>query len=215
MTRRAERIKVLVADDHPLYRSAISGVIKHDIRLELVGEAEDGRAALEAIREQGPDVAVVDMSMPELDGLAVLRAVARDELETSVIIVSAESDSRVVYEAIAAGARGYLIKTGDGQAICDAIQRVKRGEVVFPPELQAGIADQIQMRSPKGGTHLTPRELEVLKLISKGSTTPQIAEELFLSPATVKTHIQHVYEKLGVSDRAAAVMEASRRGFLE
>jgi two-component system, NarL family, nitrate/nitrite response regulator NarL len=190
-------------------------VIKQDARLELIGEAEDGRAALEAIREQQPDVAVVDMSMPDLDGLAVLRAIARDELNTSVIIVSAESESRVVYEAIAAGARAYLVKTGRGEAITEAIQRVTRGEVVFPPELQAGIADEIQMRSPQGGIHLTPREHEVLKLISSGSTTPQIAEKLFLSPATVKTHVQHIYEKLGVSDRASAVMEATRRRLLE
>jgi two-component system, NarL family, nitrate/nitrite response regulator NarL len=190
-------------------------VIKKDTRLELVGEAEDGRAALEAIREQEPDVAVVDMSMPELDGLAVLRAVARDDLKTSVIIVSAESESHVVYEAIAAGARAYLMKTGSGEAISEAIERVTRGEVVFPPELQAGIADQIQMRSQHGDDHLTPREQEVLKHISSGSTTPQIAEKLFLSPATVKTHVQHIYEKLGVSDRASAVMEATRRGLLE
>jgi two-component system, NarL family, nitrate/nitrite response regulator NarL len=205
----------LVADDHPLYRTAIAGVIKQDPRLELIGEAEDGGAALEAIREQQPDVAVVDMSMPDLDGLAILRAVARDELKTSVLIVSAEAESRVVYEAIAAGARAYLMKTGRGEAITEAIQRVTRGEVVFPPELQAGIADQIQMHSPQGDVHLTPREHEVLKLISSGSTTPQIAEKLFLSAATIKTHVQHIYEKLGVSDRASAVMEATRRGLLE
>jgi two-component system nitrate/nitrite response regulator NarL len=215
MTRQTERIRVLIADDHPLYRSGIGGVIKQDPRLELVGEAEDGRAALEAIREQEPDVAILDVSMPGLDGLEVLRAVTRDELKTAVLIVSAESDSQVVYDAIAAGARGYLTKTGGSEAVGEAIQRVSRGEVVFPPELQAGIAEQIKLRSPSGNVHLTSREHQILKLISAGSTTPQIAAELFLSPATVKTHVQHVYEKLGVSDRAAAVMEGTRRGLLE
>jgi two-component system nitrate/nitrite response regulator NarL len=215
MTRRTERIRVLIADDHPLYRSGLGGVIKQDPRFELIGEAEDGRAALEAIRDQKPDVALVDMAMPELDGLAVLRAVARDQLTTAVIIISGESESGVVYESIAAGARGYLTKTGGSDALCEAIQRVARGEVVMPPELQAGIAQQIQMHSPKGEVHLTPRELEVLKLIAEGTTTPQIAAKLYLSTATVKTHIQHLYEKLGVSDRAAAVMEATRRGLLE
>jgi two-component system nitrate/nitrite response regulator NarL len=215
MPRRVERISVVVADDHPLYRSAIIETVKEDVRLELVGEAEDGRAALEAIREHHPEVAVLDMAMPELDGLAVLKAVTRDELKTRVIIVSADLDSQLVYDAIAAGARGYLAKTEGGQAICGAIQAVARGEAVLPRELQTGLAEQIQMHSSTEKSNLTPREREVLVLISKGSTTPQIAEQLYLSPATVKTHTQHLYEKLGVSDRASAVMEATRRGLLE
>lgn len=102
MPRRVERISVVVADDHPLYRSAIIETVKEDVRLEFVGEAEDGRAALEAIREHRPDVVVLDMAMPELDGLAVLKAVTRDELKTRVIVVSADVDSQLVYDAIAA-----------------------------------------------------------------------------------------------------------------
>jgi len=183
--------------------------------LEFVAEAATGRAALEEIRRSRPDVAVLDMRMPDLDGSGVLNAVTREELPTRVLFLTAHVDSAAAYEAIGAGAAGYLAKEADGDALCDAIAAVARGETVLASEIQGGIAREIQMRTAEERPVLSPRELEILGLTADGHSAPDIAEKLVLSPATVRTHLQHIYEKLGVSDRAAAVAEAMRRGLVE
>jgi two-component system nitrate/nitrite response regulator NarL len=183
--------------------------------LELIGEAADGRAALEAIRELAPDVAVIDVKMPELDGLQVVAAVRRDELPTRVVLLSAYLDSQIVFQAVGAGAAGYLSKEADRAVIGDAIMAVSRGETVLSPEAQAGIAAEVRSRQVEERPLLTPREREVLAHVAAGRPAPEIARQLHLSPATVKGHLQSLYEKLGVSDRAAAVAEAMRRGLLE
>jgi two-component system nitrate/nitrite response regulator NarL len=206
---------VLVADDHPVYREGIVRAIKERPDLELVREANDGRAALEAIQELKPDVAVLDIKMPELDGGQVINAIVRDELPTRVVFVSAYLDSEIVYSAIGAGAKAYLSKESTREQICDAVVAVARGETVLSPEIQAGLAKEIKARSTDERPLLTPREQEILKLTAEGLSAPDIGRQLYVSPATVKTHLQHLYEKLGVSDRAAAVAEAMRRGLLE
>ncbi len=215
MTKGRARIAVVVADDHPLYRKAVVEAIKGRAELEFVGEAGDGRAALDAIRADRPDVALLDVRMPKLDGMEVLNAVVRDGLPTKVIFLTAHVDSLNAYEAVGAGAAGYLPKEASGEAICDAIAAVSRGETVLAPEIQAGIAREIRLRSREDRPLLTPREREILGLTADGHSAPDIAERLTLSPTTVRTHLQHLYEKLGVSDRAAAVAEAMRRGLLE
>lgn len=205
----------MVADDHPLFRDGLVRRIKERPELELLGEAGDGAEALAQIRRLQPDVAVIDVKLPELDGIAVAAAVARDELQTRVIMLSAFRDSALVYKALAAGARAYLSKDADRQDVCDTILSVARGDVVVPSDLQAGLADQIRVRSQAGRQQLTPREREVLALIASGASAPQIGKRLHLSTGTVKTHLMHLYEKLGVSDRAAAVAEAMRNGLIE
>jgi len=211
----ASRIRVLVADDHPLFREAIVRTVRERPEFELVGEAGDGRAALEAIRTHQPDVAVIDLRMPELDGLRLVAAVRRDELPTRVVLLSAFVDSSVVFQAVAAGASAYLSKESDRGAICDAVAAVARGETVLSPEAQAGIAAEVRQRAAQERPRLTPREREVLGHVAAGRGAPEIARLIHLSPATVKGHLQTLYEKLGVSDRAAAVAEAMRRGLLE
>jgi len=215
MSRATGRITVVVADDHPLYRDGVVESLKDRPELEVAGEANDGRAALEAIRSLVPDVAVIDVRMPGLEGMEVLAAVQREELETKVIFLSAFLDGEVGYKAVAAGARGYLSKEADSDQICEAIVRVARGETVLAPEIQAGLATAIRAREDEDRPLLTPREREILGLIAEGYSAPEIGERIHLSPATVKTHLQHLYEKLGVSERAAAVAEAMRRGLLE
>jgi two-component system, NarL family, nitrate/nitrite response regulator NarL len=212
---RRRRVRVLAADGHPLYRDAMSRAIRERPELELVAQAADGRGALEAINAQEPDVALLERDLPGLTGEQVLNAVDRDGLETRVLLISAEPASDGVYLAIANGAAGYLTKDAEARDICDAITAVARGQTILAPELQAGIAGEIRLRAVDERPFMSEREQEVLKLIAAGMTAPQIARSIHLSTATVKTHLQHIYDKLGVSERAAAVAEAMRRGLLE
>ena len=189
--------------------------IKDRPDFEFVGESADGRIALQEIAELRPDVSVLDLKMPGLDGEEVLNALVRDGVETRVLFLSAYLDGAVVYGALAAGAQGYLSKDASRESICDAVAAVNRGETVFAPEIQSGILKEMRLRSTDDRPLLTPREHEILELTAAGHSAPEIARRLYLSPATVKTHLQHLYEKLGVSDRAAAIAEAMRRGLLE
>jgi two-component system, NarL family, nitrate/nitrite response regulator NarL len=208
------RIRVLVADDHPLYREAVVRAVRARPEFELIGQAEDGREALGAIRQEAPDVAVLDVEMPSLGGVDVVRAVNRDALETSVVLLSAHLESDTVYAAVAEGVRGYLPKAWPAERICNALVRVANGEVILPEEVQAGLAAAIRNNAgPK--IHLTPREHDVLLGLAAGKSAPTIAKELHLSTATVKTHLKTLYEKLGVSSGPAAVAEAMRRGLIE
>ena len=211
----SSRTTVLVADDHPLYREAVSRAVSARADLELVAVADDGHAALEAIRAHAPAVAVLDVQMPGLDGVGVLQAIGRAELATRVVLLSADVDGPTVYAAVAGGAGAYLSKASSSDHICDAIAAVARGEVVLPAEIQAGLAAQIQTQSRPAGPQLTEREGQVLALIAQGLSAPAIGRELHLSTATIKTHMRTLYEKLGVSDRAAAVAEAMRHGLLD
>jgi two-component system nitrate/nitrite response regulator NarL len=213
--RQTGRIRVFVADDHPLYREAVVRAVRARSEFELVGQAEDGRSALSAIRDDAPDIAVLDVQMPSLGGVEIVRAVNRDKLDTRVVLLSAHLESDTVYSAIVEGARAYLSKSWPAERICDAILAVSRGDIILPEEIQAGLAAAIRSHAGPDRPNLTPRENEVLGLIAGGHSAPSIAQELHVSTATVKTHMKTLYEKLGVSDRAAAVAEAMRRGLLE
>lgn len=209
------RTRVVVCDDHPLFREGMVRALKSSGAIDVVAAVADGRAALDAIREHRPDVAVVDYKMPGIDGVAVANAVTRDGLPTKVLLVSAFEDSSIVYEALASGAMGFLGKEAPSEQVVDAVRRCARGEEVLPPELAKGVASEVRKRARGSSAVLTQRELEVVRLIAKGFSVPVISGELHLSPATVRTHIQKLYEKLGVSDRGAAVAEAMRRRLLE
>ncbi len=210
-----ERVRVLVADDHPLFREAVCRAVRERPEFELVGEAADGRRALELIQELRPAVAVLDVKMPGLDGLKVLNALQRDEIATRVILLSAFLDGAMAFEAVAGGAAAFVSKDADRRRITDTIAAVSRGETVLGPEIQAGLAQEIRLRGGTTRPGLSAREREILGHIAEGRSAPEIAKRLFLSPATVKSHLGALYEKLGVSDRAAAVAEAMRRGLLE
>jgi two-component system nitrate/nitrite response regulator NarL len=212
---RAGRVRVFVADDHPLVREGLLRAVGDQPDLDLVGSAANGREALEGIRKLKPDVALLDVKMPELDGIAVVRAVAREALATRVVFLSAYVDSAVAYRALAEGAAGFLSKEASAQAVCEAIVAAHRGETVMSPEVQSGIAEEIRLRAAPERLSLSARENEVLVMIADGLSAPDIGKRLHLSPATIKGHLQSLYEKLGVSERAAAVAEAMRRGLLE
>jgi two-component system nitrate/nitrite response regulator NarL len=216
MGERGKRTSVLIADDHPLFREGLARAISQRPDLELVGQAADGRAALEQIQRDAPEVAVLDMRMPGLQALDIIEALVRDGSPTRVLVLSAAVESAMVYAAVAAGAAGYWSKDAERDAICDAIAAVARGDRVLDPKLHTGVFSEIRAREVDSGRPvLTDREHEILGLIAQGKSAPAIGAELYLSTATIKTHLAHLYEKLGVSDRAAAVAEAMRRGLLE
>ncbi len=208
-------IRVVVGDDHPMYREGVARGLSASGRVVVVAQAENGRAALAAIQEHQPDVAVIDYRMPDLDGAQIANAVHRDGLPTRVLILSAFTDSALVYRAIEQGAAGYLPKEARQVEILDAVLACARGETVVPPALATGLADELRRHATGGGPLLTPRESQVLAMMAEGKSVPTIAAELVLGATTVRTHVAHLYEKLGVSDRAAAVAEAMRRGLIE
>ena len=205
---------VVVADDHPLYRDGLAGAIREHPALDLVGEASNGGEALELIERHAPDVALLDVKMP-LDGPTVLRRLAKAGRATRVVFLSAYLDSALIYAALEAGAVGYLSKRDDRAAICAALRAAARGQVVLSPAAQTALGRGIRANRRSGAPELTRREREVLRLAADGLSAPDIGARLYLSPATVKTHLAHLYDKLGVSDRSAAVAEGFRRGLLE
>lgn len=203
-------IRVLVADDHPIVRGGIVALLSAAEDMEVVGEAADG---LEAVRLAGqlvPGVVLMDLRMPGLGGdEATARILAAAPNVRVVILTTYESDASIL-TAIEAGASGYLLKAAPQEEILAGVRSVARGEVALAPS----IATMLVQRVAKPAVALSPRETQVLALVAQGSSNPAIARELFLSEATVKTHLLHVFEKLGVSDRTRAVTRAMELGIL-
>jgi two-component system nitrate/nitrite response regulator NarL len=209
------RIRVYLADDHSLFLRSIAGAVKERPSLELVGQASDGRRALEQIRELVPDVAVVDVRMAGMTGPEIV-AVARSEgLATRVLILSGYVEDDLIYETLAAGAAGYVSKELDRDEILDAVATVAAGSAIVSPGVQTGLVRELQRRGMLARPRLSAREVEILSFVALGKSTPEIAAELHLSSATIKTHLQKIYDRLGVSDRTSAVVAAMRRGILD
>lgn len=215
MVQTDRKVRVLVGDDHPLYRDGVVRALVNSGRTEVVGEVADGTAALAGIREHRPDVALLDYHMPGLDGIAVTHAVVRDRLPTRVLLLSASAEGAVVYRAISDGAAGYLSKAADRDDIVAAVIACARGESVLPPELVTTLATQVHRQAARDAPVLSERELQILRLIADGKSVPEMAAQLIVAPTTVKTHIRRLYEKLGVADRGAAVAVAMRNQLLE
>jgi two-component system, NarL family, nitrate/nitrite response regulator NarL len=215
MSYPSKRIKVVVADDHPVTRQGVVRALNSSGKVEVVAEVADGRAALKAIRELRPAVALLDYKMPGLNGLDVVHAVTRDGLPTRVVLLSAFDDSSVVYKALAEGAKGYLTKESDSDEIITAVLKCAAGDGYVPTHLSGALAGELQQRARGESALLTAREQEVVRMMADGLSVPQIASRLHLAPSTVKSHVQNLYEKLKVSDRGAAVAEAMRRRLVE
>lgn len=215
MLTSERRIEVVVIDDHPFFRDGVSRGLTNSGLITVVAEAGNGRDGLAAIAEHRPQVAVVDYQLPDLDGVAIAQAVVRDGLPTRVLLLSAITDSAVVFRALEVGAAGYLAKDARRSEIVDAVVTVARGKTVVPAEIAGSLAQEIRLRAQPSAPVLSEREMQVLRGFARGQSIPQLAKELFIGASTVKTHTQRLYEKLGVSDRAAAVAEAMRRGLLE
>ncbi len=207
-------IRVVVADDHPLYLDGIVAAVQRADDLELVASCADGQSALRESLAHEPAVAALDHVLPGLDAIQIVEKLAEAGSQTRTLIFSARLDGRGVYEAIQAGAAGYIPKSWSRSRICDAIRSVARGHSIFAEELHDGMGAEIRRRGTIAQERLTDREREILARMAQGLSAPAIAGELYLSTTTVKTHQHNLYEKLGVSDRAAAVAEAMRRGLI-
>ena len=203
-------IRVLVADDHPIVRSGIVALLAAEPDIDVVGEAVDGNEAVRLALELAPDIVLMDLRMPGIDGdEATARILAARPDVRVVVLTTYESDSSIL-TAIEAGASGYLLKAAPQDEILAGIRSVARGEVALAPSIAAMLVKRVA--SP--AVSLSPRETEVLALVAQGDSNPSIARKLFVSEATVKTHLLHVFEKLGVSDRTRAVTKAMELGLL-
>lgn len=208
-------IRVIAADHQPLFRQAVVAAISTHPRLEMVGDAQDGREALEMIQQRHPDVAVLDSALPELDGASVLKAVVRDALETKVVLLSEEVDAQLAYDVMEVGAAGVLCKDAQGAELCKAIQSVAQGQTIVDDRLMTGLAHEIRLRRDRDEPVLSEREQQVLRLLSEGLNAPEIGSKLSIGTATVRTHLGNMYTKFEVRGQAPLVAEAMRRGYLE
>jgi DNA-binding NarL/FixJ family response regulator len=205
-------IRLLVVDDHPVVRDGLTGMFRSDPDFTVVAEAADGAEALERAREHAPDVILMDLRMPRMGGVTAIARLAQEGIAARVLVLTTYDTDSDVLPAIEAGATGYLLKDAPRAELLRAVRAAARGESVLSPGVAARLLGQV--RSP-ADEPLSARELEVLEIVSRGATNREAAAKLFISEATVKTHLLHVYAKLGVNDRAAAVAAAFDRGLLQ
>jgi len=204
-------IRLLIADDHPVVRDGLSGMFSADDGFEVVGEAANGAQAVTLASALEPDVILMDLRMPEMDGVAAIAELARRKLPARVLVLTTYDTDSDVVRAVEAGATGYLLKDSPRDELLRAVRAAARGEAALSPSVATRLLGQVRAPAQEP---LSQREFEVLEMVAGGATNRQAAAKLFISEATVKTHLLHIYAKLGVSDRAAAVAEAFHRGLL-
>jgi DNA-binding NarL/FixJ family response regulator len=204
-------IRILIVDDHPVVRDGLRGIFAGEDGFEVVAEAENGADAVARAKAHDPDVVLMDLRMPEMDGVAAIGELTKAEVRARVLVLTTFDRDSDVLPAIEAGATGYLLKDAPRDELLRAVRSAAAGETVLSPTVASRLLDQV--RQPPKET-VSQRELEVLQLVSAGATNREVAERLFISEATVKTHLLHIYAKLGVNDRAAAVGAAFERGLL-
>ena len=203
------KIRVLVADDHPVMLVGLRATLHLDAEIEIVGEARDGAAAIEAFAALMPDVVLLDLQMPQVDGLQAISAIREASPDARIVVFTTYPGDARILKALSLGASGYLLKMADPQQVLTAIHRVFEGHPFIPGDVAA------EMVSHLGKEGLTARELSVLKLVAEGNSNRDVGRELFISEETVKTHMRSIMEKLHAVDRTHAVTVATRRGFLE
>ena len=204
-------IRLMLVDDHPVVRDGLHGVFAADEDFEVVAEAGDGQEALARVARVEVDVVLLDLRMPRMGGVETIRALATQAPAVRVLVLTTFDTDRDVLPAIEAGATGYLLKDASAAELKAAVRAAHAGQPVLAPSVAGRLIGQVR-RGPDSA--LSPREVEVLRLVAAGTTNREAARRLLISEATVKTHLLHLYEKLGVNDRAAAVSEAYQRGLL-
>ena len=217
--RKAQTARLVIADDHELARAGLRAMLTGQRGLEVVGEADNGREALMLCRRLQPDLALVDVRMPEQDGLATCHAIKQECQATSVILVTIHENPEYLLEAIKVGAAGYVLKDISQRELITAIHGVLRGESILNKELVIHLLRRLASETPSQeellAGRLSPREREVLQLLTQGQTNREIAANLMVSVSTVKIHVEHILSKLGVSDRTQAAVRAVELGLLQ
>ena len=209
-------IKVLIADDHPVVREGLAAMLAREPDIEVVGEARDGQEAMEQVAELAPDVVLMDLQMPRLGGVDAIRRLRAEQPAVRAIILTTYNDDDSIYDGIAAGARGYLLKDSPRDELFRAVRTVARGESLLQPAVATKLLDRFS-RTPVEPPEelLTKRELTVLRLLARGAPNKEISTALHISESTVKTHIARIFHKLGVDDRTEAVTAALARGIIK
>jgi DNA-binding NarL/FixJ family response regulator len=205
-------IRLLIADDHPVVRDGLRGIFEASGEFEVAGEAANGREAVNRAAALRPDVVLMDLRMPEMDGVTAIRRLSERGVTARVLVLTTFDTDTDVVPAIEAGATGYLLKDAPPEELLRGVRAAARGEAVLSPSVATRLLGQV--RAPGGREPLSQRELDVLGLIAQGASNRDAAGRLFISEATVKTHVLHIFAKLGVNDRAAAVATGFERGLL-
>ena len=210
-------IKILIADDHALFREGLRRILELEEDIEIPGEAKDGAEALQLVNILKPDVILMDISLPGPNGIRITRQIKKRHRKIYIIMLSMYEDTAHIIESFQAGASGYVIKTRPSGELVQTIRSVFREGVSIPPTIEHKLLKGIRkpdFLSGTGRANLTKREVRVLKLVASGNTNKEIAKKLFVSEKTVKNHLNHIYRKLGVKNRAQAVMEALKRDYI-
>lgn len=207
----SEPVRLLIVDDHPVVRDGLTGIFRGEPGFVVLGEAADGAQAVRRAAALKPDVVLMDLRMPGTDGVSAIAQLVERGVAARVLVLTTFDTESDVLPAIEAGATGYLLKDAPRDELFRAVRAAARGEAVLSPAVATRLIGQV--RRPAEAP-LSPRELEVLEMVARGTTNRDAAALLFVSEATVKTHLLHIYAKLGVNDRAAAVAEAFHRGLL-
>ena len=206
---KKERIRVLIADDHTIVREGLVSLLKRKSDMIVVAEASHGREAIELWKKHRPDVTLLDLRMPELDGVSAIKEIRQLDETAAIIVLTTFDGDEDIYRAIRAGAKAYLLKDTARDALVECVRRVYAGETYLPPLLAAKLAERVS------GETLSAREIEVLQRIAAGKSNKEIGAELFISEGTVKTHVKSIFAKLDVVSRTEAVAAATRRGLIQ
>jgi DNA-binding NarL/FixJ family response regulator len=215
-------IRLLIVDDHPIMRDGLRGVFADDVEFEVVGEAGDGAEAVELAQRVGVDVILMDLRMPVMGGVEAIKRLRQLEHPARVLVLTTYDTDRDVLPAIEAGATGYLLKDAPREELVRGVRAANAGQSVLAPKVASALMGLVGggagtgsgSGGSAGGARLSPRELEVLRLVADGATNQVAARQLLVSETTIKTHLLHIYNKLGVRDRAAAVAAAYKQGLL-
>ncbi len=208
-------VRVLIVDDHPVVRSGLRALLQSTPGYEVVGEATDGLQAVASAADSQPDVIVMDLYLPEMDGVAATREIVKHQPATAILMLTMADDDASLVDALRAGARGYILKGSQASELLRAIQTVVGGEAVFAGRMAARLPSLIGTGTaalPRSLAHLTDREREILELMARGDTNPIIGRRLGIRPKTVRNHVSNIFTKLGVADRAGATRRAREEG---
>ncbi|HSO12647.1 MAG TPA: response regulator transcription factor [Anaerolineales bacterium] len=209
-------IKILITDDHLIIRQGLRLILETESDIELVGEASDGAEALRLCKKLKPDVVLMDLRMPNMDGLTAIEKLRVEQPEIAVVILTTFNEDELMFRGLQAGARGYLLKDTDRSTLFNTIHAAARGETLLKPEVMARVLSQKNVTKAESGEPLlTERELEVLEAVARGERSKEVATRLGISERTVKAHLASIYNKLGVDSRAAAIAVAAQKGMLK